>query len=87
MSCNNHVPVITGNRYGHCGACHLDFMGLTAFDKHRRGPFPNGRHCIDPVTDTAITETGKPLAQWWQDDKGRWHEGARGYFDKTEETQ
>ncbi|WP_431839714.1 hypothetical protein [Gordonia hongkongensis] len=27
----------------HCGACHLTFSGVTAFDRHRRG-----RVCNDP---------------------------------------
>lgn len=83
MSCTGHVPAITGDRYGHCAACHRDFMGLAAFDKHRRGPYTD-RRCVDPATDTETTDTGRPLASWWQDDRGRWHEGDRGYWDTRE---
>ena len=74
-----HVPALTGERYGHCGVCHRDFMGLTAFDKHRTGPHDD-RRCVDPATDDRRTPTGRPIADWWQDDRGRWHEGARGEF-------
>lgn len=74
-----HVPAITGERYGHCGACHRDFMGLTAFDKHRTGPHDD-RRCVDPATDDRRTPTGRLIADWWQDGRGRWHEGARGEF-------
>lgn len=74
-----HVPAITGERYGHCGVCHRDFMGLTAFDKHRTGSHDD-RRCVDPATDARRTPTGRPIADWWQDGRGRWHEGARGEF-------
>ena len=74
------IPAITGERFGHCGLCHQDFMGLAAFDKHLRGP-ATGRHCVDPATDDARTRTGRPIAQWWQDGKGRWHEGPRGWME------
>lgn len=80
--CQGHVPAVTGNRFGHCGVCHLDFMGEAAFDKHRRGHHDGGRYCVDPSTDAAVTENGKAIAEWWQDDKGRWHEGQRGYYDQ-----
>lgn len=77
MSCPDcHAPLLNGQRFGHCAACHRTFMGLGAFDKHRRGPW-EARVCIDPAMDTATTLTGKPLARWWQDGNGRWHEGDR----------
>ena len=78
-ACTGHVPAVTGERYGHCGVCHRDFMGLAAFDKHRRGKH-GARYCVDPATDDERTATGRPIAEWWQDGKGRWHEGARGEF-------
>ena len=74
-----HIPTVTGERFGHCGKCHLDFFGLGAFDKHRRGPH-GARYCVDPATDDERTATGRPIADWWQDGKGRWHEGVRGEF-------
>lgn len=76
FGCTGHVPEKTGERYGHCGACHLDFMGVGAFEKHRRGPW-EARYCVDPTSDDGATHTGRPLATWWQDERGRWHEGAQ----------
>ena len=78
--CRGHIPSVTGERFGHCGVCHRDFMGLAAFDKHRRGPH-GARYCVDPDADTATTETGNPVARWWLDKRGRWHEGDRNRFD------
>ena len=78
-----HVPAITGERYGHCGVCHRDFMGLAAFDKHRRGP-QSARYCVDPAKDQEVTESGNARAVWWTDARGRWHEGDRGAWDGAE---
>ena len=78
-----HVPPITGERYGHCGVCHRDFMGLAAFDKHRRGPH-EARYCVDPAKDREVTESGNARAVWWMDARGRWHEGDRGAWDGAE---
>lgn len=80
--CTGHVPTVTGERYGHCGACHLDFMGAAAFEKHRRGP-QGARYCVDPVTDREQTKGGMLRADWWRDDRGRWHEGDRHRFDNN----
>lgn len=74
-----HVPATTGNRFGHCAKCHLDFMGEAAFDKHRRGPH-SARYCVDPATDDERTSTGRPIAEWWRDSRDRWHEGAKSEF-------
>ncbi len=86
FDCAGHVPTLSGNRYGHCALCHLDFMGETAWDKHRRGDHGGGRYCVDPAADVAVTKNGTPVARWWQDKKGRWHEGDRDvaadYWDK-----
>lgn len=78
-----HIPPTSGERFGHCAKCHLDFMGLAAFDKHRRGPH-GARYCVDPATDDATTHTGRPVAHWRQDDKGRWHEGLESDYWKKE---
>lgn len=82
--CTGHVPAKTGDRFGHCAVCHRDFVGERTFDRHRRGPMGD-RQCVDPATDDAATRTGAPIAQWWQDDKGRWHEGPRSEFWKDKE--
>lgn len=79
-------PLGISNAYGHCGACHLTFSGLGAFDKHRRGAHDGGRHCVDPATDVELTEKGKRKALWWQDARGRWHEGERDPRFTTKET-
>jgi hypothetical protein len=41
-------PPRDGSRRCHCAACHLDFSGLTAFDKHQT--LDHGSHCHDPAT-------------------------------------
>lgn len=83
FGCEGHVPPATGDRYGHCALCHLDFMGLGAFDKHRRMDGA-GRYCVYPPADEGRTPTGRPIADWWVDDRGRWHEGPRSEFWKKE---
>jgi uncharacterized C2H2 Zn-finger protein len=37
----------SGNRTGHCSACHRTFTSAGAFDRHRRDS-DTGRTCIDP---------------------------------------
>ena len=74
--CGDHIPAVTGERYGHCGVCHRDFMGLSAFEKHRRGPHGD-RRCVDPATDQERTKNGALRAEWWADARGRWHVGDR----------
>lgn len=49
------------------------------YGENRRGPMTD-RRCVDPATDDERTASGALIADWWQDDKGRWHEGARGKF-------
>jgi hypothetical protein len=51
------------NTEGHCAACCETFIGLRAFDKHRRGGFCN---------ELVDGEHG-----FWQDDQRRWHWGPR----------
>ena len=41
----------SGNRTGHCSACHRNFDGISAFDRHRR----DGQ-CLDPATLTHADE-------------------------------
>lgn len=36
----------------HCSGCHLNWTGLSAFDRHRTGSHASGRHCLDPATAT-----------------------------------
>lgn len=40
----------TGLTRAHCPACHRTFNRDSLADKHRRGPFGTGRHCVDPLT-------------------------------------
>lgn len=44
----------TGTQTSHCGGCHRNFAGLTAFERHRRD-----FACLDPAT--ALNPRGKPL--------------------------
>lgn len=81
--CTGHVAVNAGSRIGHCALCHRDFYGEEAWDKHRRGPW-DARYCADPATDDRRTQTGRPFAQWRQDERGYWHEGARRDAFRTE---
>ena len=75
--CGKHVP--GGNSGGHCSKCHENFRGDASFDKHLVRHRENGSvrriTCQNPAE--AVTPTGKPL-DYWQDDKGIWHLGARG---------
>ena len=48
---------------GHCAACCETFVGLEAFDKHRRGGKCNKLPGTDPL--------------FWQDGGGRWHYSRR----------
>ena len=75
--CGKTIP--GGNSGGHCARCCESFRGDAAFDKHLIRHRENGTttrmECQHP--STATTPTGKPL-DYWQDDKGIWHLGARG---------
>lgn len=85
FGCTPHAHELkSGPRFGHCGACHLNFMGVGAFDKHRRGPH-DARYCVDPASDDGRTREGRPIAQWWTDSLGRFHEGPRYEYEKKEE--
>ena len=33
-----------------CTACHRTFSTEANFDKHRKGDYATGRHCVDPKT-------------------------------------
>jgi len=78
--CGKTIP--GGSSGGHCSVCCESFRGEAAFDKHFIRHREDGStvrlECQDPAT--AVTPTGKPL-EYWQDDKGIWHLGARGTGD------
>lgn len=74
--CNKVVP--GGESGGHCAACHENFRGGAAFDKHFTRHLKNGAtvklECQNPAE--AVSPTGKPL-DYWLDEKGCWHLGPR----------
>lgn len=41
----------------HCGACHLTFGGVRAFDLHRQGRV-DVRHCVHPATVGLVERDG-----------------------------
>ena len=49
----------------HCTECHETFGGTYTGDRHRVGPFPDGRRCLTP--DEMLTKG------WHRDDRGTWH--------------
>lgn len=53
-----------GSTAGHCSACCETFIGLTAFEQHRRGAHGVDRH-------------SELTGAHWQDDRGYWHYGAK----------
>jgi len=59
--CGQSFP--NNNTTGHCAACCETFIGLTAFDKHRRGGFCN---------ELVDGDRG-----FWLDKQGHWHWGER----------
>ena len=80
--CGKEFP--NGSRIGHCGACCETFVGLKAFDAHRRGEHGVDRHC--EVLPTYWTdEDGNVRCGHWQDSRGFWHFGTRDDRFDTEE--
>ena len=63
--CGKTFP--NSSRVGHCGGCHETFVGLGAFDQHRIGQGKE-RRCLDLFDG---------IAEFWQDDRGFWHFGAK----------
>lgn len=64
------------NSAGHCATCCETFIGLTAFENHRVGDFPDGRRCeIQPYE--SVGDDGKTRFGHWADDRGYWHHGKR----------
>lgn len=53
-----------GSSAGHCSGCCETFIGLAAFEAHRRGEHGVDRRC--EITD-----------KHWTDDRGYWHVGAK----------
>lgn len=51
--CSGCANTWTGLLSCHCGACHVTFTGITAFDAHRVGGV-----CNDPAS--LLTKTGEP---------------------------
>lgn len=48
----------TGANVGHCGGCHKEFAGLTAFDRHQR--MHDGESiCLDPA-EAGLVARPKP---------------------------
>lgn len=48
----------TGMLRAHCAACHRTFNRDSLADKHRRGPFGDGRQCVDPDTLGMVERNG-----------------------------
>lgn len=69
---------------GHCAACCETFMGLAAFDAHRVGEHGVDRRC-ELKPETWETEKGTRHGHW-QDARGYWHYGRRGYWNDKETT-
>jgi hypothetical protein len=73
-------PFPHSERAGHCTACHETFIGLAAFDAHRVGEHgtPDRRCELKPEESTG--EKGQTAYGHWQDERGYWHHGKRGYW-------
>lgn len=50
----------TGSRTEHCPACHSNFSGTTAGDKHRIGPHGQ-RRCADPASVGLVYDEARNL--------------------------
>lgn len=81
--CGREIP--GGTSGGHCAKCCRSFRGTAAFDNHLRRREDGHSDCLDPATATK-PKTGE-LHPYWEDDKGIWHYGARGYWDDKEQGQ
>lgn len=69
--CGKRYP--SGNRAGHCAKCCETFIGLTAYDAHLSRD-SNGKYLhLNP--ETLPTDDAKN--DWWSDEHGYWHKGAR----------
>ncbi|MFF4403660.1 hypothetical protein [Streptomyces sp. NPDC001404] len=55
----------TGLGRSHCPACCRTFSCDSAADRHRKGPFGAGRHCVDPAT-VGLVAVPKPWGDMWQ---------------------
>lgn len=81
--CGKAFP--NGERAGHCPTCCETFIGLTSFEAHRVGAFPNERRCEIQPYENGLTETGKSKYGHWADEKGHWHYGRQ--LTQTEKTE
>ncbi|MFE6785154.1 hypothetical protein ACFVFF_23145 [Streptomyces sp. NPDC057680] len=55
----------TGHTRSHCPVCHRTFSVDSAADKHRKGAYGGGRHCVDPQT-VGLVAVQKPYGTLWQ---------------------
>jgi hypothetical protein len=80
--CKNTFP--SGDRAGHCSACCRTFIGLNAFEAHRVGQHgtPDRRCELQPETRT--DDDGRIRYGHWQDERGYWHVGQRGFWGDRE---
>ncbi len=49
----------SGTATAHCGACCVTFVGIGAFDRHRRGG-----HCADPASIGMTIAPGRAYQAW-----------------------
>lgn len=63
MDTCNCPPVPIGSNICHCGACHLTFNSVAAFDKHRTGDIPR-RRCMTVVEMEAAGMTTNDAGRW-----------------------
>lgn len=55
-----------GYRASHCTACHQSFSSESAGDSHRRGEYPDGRHCItEHLVHDAKRDVWKNPGSWF----------------------
>lgn len=72
-SCGKQYP--GNNRHGHCSGCHETFVGITAFDGHRRTADDGvTRICVIQPYET-VQESGKISYGHWLDSDGYYHYG------------
>jgi len=69
--CGKRFPA--GSRAGHCAVCCGTFIGLSAYDAHLSRDESGAYIHLDPAT----LPTDAPKNDWWADESGHWHKGAR----------
>ena len=71
--CGKTFP--SNNRHGHCASCCETYVGLAAFDAHRRGHF-EARECVNQPYES-VGESAKTRYGHWLDSDGYWHYGKK----------